>query len=314
MSGRTDPGDYRIAEAGRAARQGLGGCLTLMGLGLFGVAALICALMAGVKASYGDATWWQPGASAFVLAVITLAIWKNMDRAVDSSGGGLAAAREAEQASGRITGAGRAASELQLWLAGVSMAVVWLFAIFSWNAGWASGTTARVVLVVIVVAITTFAANALRQARVARRAGSSVLYLDTVPVRIGGKLNGRVQIGLGADPGDVSLKLVCQRVSERRNPSAIHNYGSHRHTTDALKDIDVVREDEQRIPVASLSREGAERWSVPVSFELPADAEPTDESNPKEKLQWVLRLSSRDAGGKTHTDAWEVWVQGAGGE
>ena len=306
----SDPFVKKLHEVNRGLGGSLVGCLTLAGFALFGLVALICALLTVVALAFDDGDWWQKAAAALVSGVAALLLWRSMGGATIWSASpemqGLAALREDQQRSGRISGAGWAASEMQVRVAYALLAVVWLFVILAWNADWASRGTVRAILVTAAILASTFATNALRQVRIHREAGTSTLLVENPPVLSGGELKGRISIGLGVDsPKGITSKLVCQRAKTVGGASSAlwGTFGR-----ELRKEITVLWEEEHRPPVASLRREGMSRWSIPVSFALPADARPTDESNPDDKIQWALRVTVQRGDGRSQGDAWEVRV------
>lgn len=305
-----DPLAEKLHGADKALRRGLGGCLTLAGLALSGIAALVLTMIAGLKLFVGDADWWPYLVAAVVLATFALLVWSRLDRVAESTTetvekGRVDTLRDAQQASGEVTGAGQAFAKLQLWASGVVIAAIGIGVALSWNAEWASKPVARWVMLGVAIAGATFAVKAIMNARRAREAGSSTLRIDNPPVNVGGRLAGRVTIGLGSRPRKVTLKLVCQRVTIDKSARI-----RHRRRERWRKVITPLWEDERQLPISSLHPEGGGRWSLPVSWDIPGDALPTDESDPENKIQWMLRLEATRGDEHGQQDGWEITVRG----
>ena len=114
--------------------------------------------------------------------------------------------------------------------------------------------------------------------------GQSVLQMADVPGRIGGQLAGVVRTSAKIRPEDgFHLALRCVR-------RITTGTGKQRNTIER-----VLWENEQTV-MHELLDDQTTVSAIPVVFEIPADREPSDESNPNDQIVWRLTASAKVPG------------------
>jgi hypothetical protein len=133
----------------------------------------------------------------------------------------------------------------------------------------------------------------------ARRFGRPHLVLETNPGVVGRTFEGYVETSLqDAPPGGVDVALRCDR--ERVTGTGKQR---SRHTTTLWRD-DVTLE-----PLELLR--GANGLRIPVSFLIPPDARPSDDSEPNDSVRWYVAVAAKLPGVDLE-DAFEVPVFATG--
>lgn len=129
-----------------------------------------------------------------------------------------------------------------------------------------------------------------------RRFGVSRLELSTVPAPVGRELRGTVVApGVLEAREGLRVTLTCVR---RVTTGA----GKSRSTSER-----VLWQEEQRLSGARTRTAEGMRTSVPVAFRLPADAHPSDGSNPRDRVIWRLAVAA-EVPGVDYASSFEVPV------
>jgi hypothetical protein len=176
-----------------------------------------------------------------------------------------------------------------------ALAVLWVVAIV-WNSVMlASGgmglrdllTAGRVPIALIPIALITVGALLLLYALYAtlrvRKFGVSTFRMPMVPAFTGGRLVGTIHTGARLDSADgVRLHLTCVRKTATGT-------GEDRNVT-----MTTEWDDEQRL--TRLLPGGPSRTEIPVCFDVPTAAAPTDDTNPDNTITWRLEASARLSG------------------
>jgi hypothetical protein len=285
---------------------GVGLVLALAGLGH--AAATVLKFMAD------NAHWWLhigPGLLFLVAGGMVLHLARQLSKAPPSVASDdekvdeqtLNKLRDRQQSSGQVTGAASMLKQVQLWTSILALVVLGLILTIVISTELADSTAARWIMAIAVIMALSFAHNATREARQARERGSSRLTIDNPPVRLGEKLSGNISINLGPEPEEIRLELFCERVwvTRRRREVGDDRPREHRQTT-------VLYETANTIKPSEIKAEDADRWRIPVAFDIPPDARPTDRSNPDKFVFWRLKLVAHCADGETRQDGWEVRV------
>lgn len=111
-----------------------------------------------------------------------------------------------------------------------------------------------------------------------RRYGAATFELATLPGVIGRAIAGQVLVERGLETeSDVMLTLKCVR-------KVVTGSGKQRKTTETK-----LWESTQQLP-GTVAAAGVIR--IPVAFAIPPEAEPTDERNSRDMVQWHLEVSS----------------------
>ncbi len=117
-----------------------------------------------------------------------------------------------------------------------------------------------------------------------RKFGKSTFKMLPVPGFIGGQVAGAIQTSVKIKPqGGFHLKLLCIRRETQGS-------GKNQHTWD-----DILWEDE-KILTRDLLSDDPGHSGIPVFFKVPPDAEPTDETNPRNKIIWQLTVQAKVQG------------------
>lgn len=298
----------------KAGSQATAGC----GIWILGAVGLVLAL-AGLghlaatvlKLTANDGHWWLhigPGLLFLVAAGMLLHLARQLSKAPSTSGDEAEAdtfdkLRARQQASGQVTGAASMLMLVQKWASVLAMVVLALILTVAISTELADSSAARWIMAIAVIIALSFAQYATREARLARERGSSRLTIDKPPVRLGEQLSGHISINLGPEPEEIRLELFCERVWITRTHRHSDDHGSseHRQTT-------VLYETANTIMPSEIKAEDSDRWRIPVEFEIPPDARPTDRSNRDKYVFWRLKLSAHCADGDTRQDGWEVLV------
>lgn len=223
---------------------------------------------------------------------------------------GLKKLRDRQQREGRIVGAGAMMAKVTFWASVFALVVVSFLAIVVLSTEWGQTTLARVITGLAMLMALTFCFNSLRDARAAGKRGPSVLTIDQPPVHAGELLRGNIRIHLGPDPERVTLSLVCERIQTFRDPQ--ERRGRRDKNVQSRKRITSLWKANHEIDAGDLIAEDDQHWRLPIAFNLPADARPSDDSNPKDKIQWSLRLDALRQNGERQHDGFEVRVLPAG--
>src|SRR5581483_2888832 len=112
------------------------------------------------------------------------------------------------------------------------------------------------------------------------RYGKTYFEFDSLPISPGKKLTGRIELHLASGAQHViDVRLCCVR-------RITTGSGKEQSTHD-----EILWEQEQNVP-SNLLGFGAVGTSVPVSFDVPADAYESDSENPRDKVLWLLRAKA----------------------
>ena len=127
------------------------------------------------------------------------------------------------------------------------------------------------------------------------RYGKTYFEFDSLPISPGKKMTGRIELHLanGAQHG-IDVRLCCVR-------RITTGSGKEQTTHD-----EILWEQEQNIP-SNLLGFGAVGTSVPVSFDIPADAYESNSENPRDKVLWLLRAKA-DVPGVDFKEEYELPV------
>ncbi len=127
------------------------------------------------------------------------------------------------------------------------------------------------------------------------RYGKTYFEFDSLPISPGKKLTGRIELHLasGAQHG-IEVRLCCVR-------RITTGSGKEQSTHD-----EILWEQEQNVP-SNLLGFGTLGTSVPVSFDLPADAYESNSDNPRDKVLWLLRAKA-DVPGVDFKEEYELPV------
>jgi hypothetical protein len=118
-----------------------------------------------------------------------------------------------------------------------------------------------------------------------RRFGVSRLELDTVPAPVGRSLRGTVRTTGVLDPREgLRVTLTCVR-------RVTTGGGKNRSTGER-----VLRQEDQIVPGRQTRSAEGMFTTVPVAFELPADAAPSATTNSRDQVVWRLSLSAEVPG------------------
>lgn len=113
-----------------------------------------------------------------------------------------------------------------------------------------------------------------------RRFGVSRFQMGVVPAPIGGRLGGVIEVSAKLQPEDgFRLRLTCLRKYRRGT-------GDDRRTVEK-----VLWQDEQTMSHDLLDRDPL-RTAIPVSFRIPEDVAPSDDTDPDDKTIWSLRATA----------------------
>jgi hypothetical protein len=112
-----------------------------------------------------------------------------------------------------------------------------------------------------------------------KKFGSSVLVLAAVPAPLGGRLEGAIETSLPRGAADVVVRLACIRITTTTS-------GEDRNTTEHL-----VWHDEQSAP-GPFELRPASRIAIPVRFDLPAEALPTQKVSVGDEIVWRLEAAA----------------------
>lgn len=188
----------------------------------------------------------------------------------------------------------------------------WPLAVFVIRSEFSNPTPDRAVLMVLIFPAVglILAAVAIRGAIQRRKFGTTVIELDTIPVPLGGRLQGRVLTGIAprdTPPEGFRVMLSCYRRRVKRTRSS--NGGSSREV-----DLDLLWRDETRmrgIPVDANTR-----LAVPISFELPENQPESTAERSENRMLWQIDVSA-DLPGVDYEASIEIpvfQVEGAVGE
>ena len=131
-----------------------------------------------------------------------------------------------------------------------------------------------------------------------KRYGRATFTLDKLPGALGDRLSGELRVPASLPEGStIMVYLDCVR---RRTTGS----GKHRSTTE-----DLLWQDEQRLPLQPHPLMQGTR--VPIVFPLPSDRPATDDSNPKDKIIWRLRMEA-EVPGVDFSTSFEVPVYDVG--
>ena len=125
--------------------------------------------------------------------------------------------------------------------------------------------------------------RALRVSLRSRKFGTSTLELAYVPGAIGGKLAGVLRIETKVLPRDgfrLTLSSIRRVVGQGENSSKTEH---------------VLWQDEQHLDRELLERD-PQRTALPVSFRIPPDGEPSDDTEPLQTLLWRLEVHAATSG------------------
>ena len=122
-----------------------------------------------------------------------------------------------------------------------------------------------------------------------RRYGISRLALATVPAPVGRELRGTVEAPAVLEAPGVLLTLTCLRRVTRGS-------GKNRSTSET-----VLWQEEQRATPSGSRTAAGTATSIPVAFRIPADAQPADETNPRDRVLWRLAVSAAVPGVDYHS-------------
>ena len=127
------------------------------------------------------------------------------------------------------------------------------------------------------------------------RYGKTYFEFDSLPISPGKKLTGRIELHLasGAQHG-IDVRLCCVR-------RITTGSGKEQSTHD-----EILWEREQNVS-SNLLGFGAVGTSVPVSFDVPADAYESNSENPRDKVLWLLRAKA-DVPGVDFKEEYELPV------
>ncbi|HEU5232975.1 MAG TPA: HEAT repeat domain-containing protein [Terriglobales bacterium] len=127
------------------------------------------------------------------------------------------------------------------------------------------------------------------------RYGKTYFEFDSLPISPGKKMTGRIELHLasGAQHG-IDVRLCCVR-------RITTGSGKEQSTHD-----EILWEQEQNVP-SNLLGFGAVGTSVPVSFDVPADAYESNSENPRDKVLWLLRAKA-DVTGVDFKEEYELPV------
>ena len=127
------------------------------------------------------------------------------------------------------------------------------------------------------------------------RYGKTYFEFDSLPISPGKKLTGRIELHLanGAQHG-IDVHLCCVR-------RIVIGSGKEQSTHD-----ETLWEQEQNVP-SNLLGFGVVGASVPVSFDVPADAYESNSENPRDKVLWLLRAKA-DVPGVDFKEEYELPV------
>lgn len=121
--------------------------------------------------------------------------------------------------------------------------------------------------------------GAIRSTLQKRKFGTSWFVLTTRPGAVGKQLRGTIETTIQQPPAeDVTLHLMCNVLETRRSGG---KSSTDEHTLW-----------EQTVKVApSMLQTGMEGLRIPVSFEIPPDARPTDDSDSDNQINWQLEAT-----------------------
>jgi hypothetical protein len=137
---------------------------------------------------------------------------------------------------------------------------------------------------------------ALRATARYRRYGVSRFDLAAVPAPVGGSLRGTVVASGNLEPNEgLHVTLTCVR-------KVTTGSGKNRSTSER-----VLWQEEQRATVHKSRTAAGMASSIPIAFQLPSDVEPSDESNPRDRVIWRLGLTA-DVPGVDYAATFEVPV------
>jgi hypothetical protein len=191
-----------------------------------------------------------------------------------------------EWADGRARDAGNSRVVEAVVLAIVANAIVWPIA-------WAAlanpaETPMRLVFLALPVAGALAALRAARAVRHRRLHGETIFKMDTFPGAVGQSLAGTVLIRI--DPAlarrvAFTVKLSSQRRMETTSRSSGGGVS-----------IEPLWHAQQHIPAAAYRSELGAHLAFPISFAIPADAEPTTLTDPNDRVRWLLAIEGDVAG------------------
>lgn len=310
----------------QAGSQATFGCAVwvLGGLGLvLALAGLGHAAATVLKFTADDGHWWLhigPGLLFLVAGWMVLHLARQLSKAPSSTSDesldkdALDTLRECQQSSGQVTGVGSMLKQVQVWASILVMLVLALLMTVVISTELADSTIARWIMAVAVLMALSFAHNSVKEARQARERGPSRFNIDNPPIRPGGELTGQISIDLGPEPEEVRLELICENATyptpTQWQKDRMKSNSNYRQDFYSLKNRTVTRLFEKGITVNSsrLKSESNDRWQVPVSFNIPPEAEPTDRKEEHDYTFWRVKLTAHCADGETRQDGWEVVV------
>ena len=188
-------------------------------------------------------------------------------------------------ASGRIEDGNRAAVAAAWLLTGLWNLISLPAAYFGGRQAIREGNKAALVALLFPVVGMGFLVWAVRLTLRYRRYGVSRLDLATVPAPVGGELRGTVVVPALLDIRDgLRVMLTCVRRVTR-------GAGKNRSTTET-----VLWQEERRTVAAPSRRPEGMVTSIPVAFRVPVDAEPSDATDPRNKVVWRLEVSAEVPG------------------
>jgi hypothetical protein len=133
----------------------------------------------------------------------------------------------------------------------------------------------------------------------ARKYGSSVFVMKTVPGAIGRTIEGDIETRIETAPGDgFDVRLQCTR-------RYTTGYGKHRRTHRQTLWTDHVT-----VQPADVSR-GPLGLRIPVAFAIPPSARPTYDVDPHEGIEWHITVNAMTTG-VDYSDSFEVPVFATG--
>jgi len=113
-----------------------------------------------------------------------------------------------------------------------------------------------------------------------RKFGRSVFKMATVPGLIGGKLEGKIEVGTRLEPPEgFEVRLRCLNITGSGKNARIHTLWEERQTVRSSAPVDD--------PTHS---------AIPVSFTIPADCPETDDTNPADQISWQLEARAEVPG------------------
>ena len=125
--------------------------------------------------------------------------------------------------------------------------------------------------------------------------GKTYFQMTDVPIAVGREFRGAIQARFSKRPEHgIRLKLSCVNVVVSRS------------SRDQTTRESILWRDEHAVPAEGLFS-GPMGTTIPVSFDIPRDARPTDSSNPHNAIVWLLQAEA-DVPGVDYKDIFELPV------